>query len=71
MSIDKLQPPTSSDSLCVCIACEKARFGADLWYENRYDSLLNSNVEPTYGLCPVCEKRLHHSLGLMSRLQAF
>lgn len=71
MTIDKLPPPKTDQNLCVCISCEKTRLGADHWDENRYDALLNPGVEPTYGLCPVCEKRLHNSFGLMSRLQAF
>ncbi|MDH5359959.1 MAG: hypothetical protein OEX03_05305 [Gammaproteobacteria bacterium] len=71
MSIDKPLPPDASDKLCVCIACEKARFGADLWDEYDIKSLLNPEVQITHGLCPVCERRLHRSLGLMSRLQAF
>lgn len=71
MSMDKPPAINPDDTLCVCIACEKARFGAELWDELNMESLLNPSLEITHGLCPVCEKRLHHSLGLLSRYQAF
>lgn len=71
MSIDKIPPLKSGATVCVCVSCERTRIGAELWDEDKYNPLLTPDVDPTYGLCPACEKRLHHSLGLMSRLQAF
>ena len=71
MDSDNARQTPSSDELYVCVSCEKARLGAELWDEFKMESLLNPELQIRHGLCPRCESRLQNSLGLMSRMQAF
>ena len=71
MSVEEISAEKSETILCICVSCERARIGTELWGEYNIETLLNPDLQIAYGLCPQCESRLQHSLGLMSRLQAF